>query len=692
MQNCLTSLRRFMPNPRFTASAGALLLLLAGLAGTSLPLNAQIPPLTARYCGYVGGAEPENDVAMAVGPDGSLYIAGITATSPSGPVNSAFAAKIRADGSGLDYYAVIGSGVFVRTIAVDATGRLVVAGTVHPENDLPVSIGPDLTYNGGSTDAFVARLSASGSGIDFAGFIGGDGNDYAACLALDAAGNVYLGGATGSGPSTFPVRIGPALAMAPWSGAGFVARVRNDGSSLDYCGYVPGWHTSVYGIAVDAAGCAYLCGESTGGIPEIVGPDLTYNGEDTDGFVAKVKSDGSGFVFSGWIGGGDGDWETARAIAVDAKGCAYVTGDTSCTETGGFPVTTGPDLSANGSREAFVAKVRADGTGLLYCGFIGGSGSDCGEGIAVDKSGNAWVCGFTDSSESTFPVSGGPDLTANGGLDAFIARVGAGGAGLDSCGFIGGSGHDYGNGIALDALGAVYLAGITGSDQGSFPVLVGPDLTYNGGTSDAFVAAFGSSQPGLALVSPDGGEIWSLGSVRPVTWQARNVTEPLRLVLFDGGVKVGQVASGLAAASGTYAWNAGSLAGGALAAPGTNYRLRLVTSSGTLSDFSDAPFTLAGLRLTSPNGGESWAIGSARTVTWKAAGITGNVRLVLYRGGTKLGTIASGIAASAGSYSWTAGSYSGGTAVPGGDYRIKIAASDNSAGDVSDATFSLSGG
>src|SRR5205814_1273329 len=113
-------------------------------------------------------------------------------------------------------------------------------------------------------------------------------------------------------------------------------------------------------------------------------------------------------LYAGYIGGIRDDY--GHGIAVDSVGNAYITGNTSSTEAT-FPVTGGPDLTFNGGfyDDAFVAKVRADGTALLYAGYIGGSGGDQGSGIAVDAAGNTYVTGFTDSSEATFPVTVGPD-------------------------------------------------------------------------------------------------------------------------------------------------------------------------------------------------------------------------------------------------------------------------------------------
>ena len=139
-------------------------------------------------------------------------------------------------------------------------------------------------------------------------------------------------------------------------------------------------------------------------------------------------------------------------IAVDSGGNAYVTGSTNSAEDS-FPVTMGPGLIFKGgfTGDAFVAKINAAGTGLVYCGYIGGADDDMGLGIAVDAAGNAYVAGSTSSTEATFPVTTGPDLTYNGGAqDAFVAKVNATGTSLDYCGYIGGAGSDQGLGIAVD--------------------------------------------------------------------------------------------------------------------------------------------------------------------------------------------------------------------------------------------------
>jgi len=333
-----------------------------------------LDPVVLVYCGYIGGSDWEVGKGMAVDISGNAYVAGLTYST---------------------------------------------------EATFPDIGGPDLTHNGGSFDAFVAKVNAAGTVLVYCGYIGGSGSDYGWDIAVDGSGNAYVTGGTYSTETTFPV---------------------------------------------------------------IGGPDLTHNG-DYDAFVAKVNTLGTALVYCGYIGGSD--YEYGYGVAVDGSGNAYVAGYTESTQAT-FPVVVGPDLTyKGGNSDAFVAKVNASGTALVYCGYIGGSGGDEGYGIAVDSTGNAYVAGSTSSTEATFPVIGGPDLTHNGGYDAFVAKVYASGTALVYCGYIGGPGNDGGYSIAVDGSGNAYVTGSAGSAEAAFPVIGGPDLTYNG-AGDAFVAKISS--------------------------------------------------------------------------------------------------------------------------------------------------------------------------------------------------------
>jgi len=426
-------------------------------------------------------------------------------------------------------------------IAVDSAGNAYVTGTTYStEATFPVTVGPDLTFNGSGQfppgDVFVAKVNASGTGLVYCGYIGGNSEDRGIGIAVDSAGNAYVTGSTTSTEATFPVTVGPDLtyngggSIPPTFGDAFVAKVNANGTGLVYCGYIGGSGID-YGssIAVDSAGGAYVTGSAESRedtFPVTVGPDLTFNSPSActvcgaDAFVAKVNANGTGLVYCGYIGGFWND--SGQGIAVDNAGNAYVAGSTGSAQSDGFPVTVGPDLtfnsppplcSAGGCTDAFVAKVNAAGMSFVYCGYIGGASNDVGKGIAIDSGGNVYITGSTQSTEATFPVTVGPDLTFNSNPsfhpDAFVAKVNANGASLIYCGYIGGAALDSGNGIAVDSAGNAYVTGTTESTEATFPVTVGPDLTFNGSgqfpPSDAFVAKVNASGTSLIYCGYIGG-------------------------------------------------------------------------------------------------------------------------------------------------------------------------------------------
>ena len=466
-----------------------------------------LDPAVLVYCGYIGGAGAEGGNSIAVDAAGNAYVTGTTwsdqQTFPvrvgpgltfNGSTYDAFVAKVNVQGTGLVYCGYIGGAGGERGygIVVDAAGNAYVTGRTRSDSaTFPVMVGPDLSQNG-NKDGFIAKVNAQGTGLVYCGYIGGASWDEGRSIAVDAAGNAYVTGHTGSDQLTFPVWVGPDLIYNGSTDA-FVAKVNPQGTQFDYCGYIGGVAGDEgYGIAVDANGNAYVAGivsSDQNSFPVKVGPDLTSNGG-WDAFVAKVNAQGTGLVYCGFIGGAGGEDGPIHSsgIEVDGSGNAYVMGITSSGQQT-FPVTIGPDLTYNGGNwDVFVAKVNPPGTQLVYCGYIGGAADDEGHGIAVDASGNAYVTGVTPSDQNSFPVKVGPDLTFNGSTDAFVAKVNPHGTQFVYCGYIGGAGGDRGHGIAVDAAGNAYVMGYTDSDQQTFPVTVGPDLTHNGGRTDAFVA------------------------------------------------------------------------------------------------------------------------------------------------------------------------------------------------------------
>jgi hypothetical protein len=383
-----------------------------------------------------------------------------------------------------------------QSIAVDNAGNAYITGYTNSATGFPKLVGPDLVENG-TNDAFVAKVRANGSGLIYAGYIGGLYEDFGYDIAVDSAGNAYVTGYTFSNQTTFPVKIGPdtTFNVSPTGNEdAFVAKVNPAGTALVYCGYIGGPASDRgFGIAIDRLGNAYVTGETTSAtpLPALIGPDTTANGG-PDAFIAKVRADGTGLMYAGYIGGDSSDY--GYDVAVDSTGSAYIIGRTFSYENkfpdgDGFGTLPGPDRTYASSSDAFVAKVKPDGTGLVYAGYVGGSGVDIGNGIAVDELGNAYLTGETNSLPGVggFPVLVGPDLVHNGNTDAFVVKVKANGSGFDYAGYIGGSLLDQGNSIAVDPVGNAYVTGRTDSNQATFPEVQGPDLTYNLST-DAFVA------------------------------------------------------------------------------------------------------------------------------------------------------------------------------------------------------------
>jgi hypothetical protein len=469
------------------------------------------------YAGFVGGSSTDTILDMAVDAAGAVYVVGTTTSRPSeafpvvgGPdatfnpfdgsgLPDAFVAKLRPDGSGLEYCGYIGGILmqYATGVAVDGAGNAYVAGvTMSDEMFFPVTVGPDRTFNSGRSelDAFIAKVSADGSDLLYCGYIGGNATDDATDVAVDAAGNAYVAGTTYSNGG-FPA------AGRSGSCDAYVVKVRADGTGFAYGRLVGGsGEENGLGVAVDGAGSAYLAGAtstSQATFPATVGPDLTYAGGSYDGFVAKLRPDGSGLVYCGFVGGAGDD--TATRVAVDSTGAAYVVGSTSSSSE--FPLSVGPDLTFNGGADAFVAKVRPDGTGFAFCGYIGGANGDAATAVAVDGAGAAYVAGTTLSTEVSFPVSGGPDGTFNGGLetgDAFVAKVRPDGSGLAFATYVGGSGDDAPAAIALDGAGFVYVAGLTATLDDSFPSV--RSRPKAGGT-EGFVVKLSQGPPGPLVTS-----------------------------------------------------------------------------------------------------------------------------------------------------------------------------------------------
>jgi len=392
-------------------------------------------------------------------------------------------------GSGYDE----GSGV-----AVGGNGSAYVTGQTLSTN-FPTASAYQGTSSG-SSDAFVAKLNASGNALVYSTYFGGTGNDYGNGIAVDGSGNAYVTGRTGS--TNFPTASAYQAAFGGTYDA-FVTKLNASGNALVYSTYLGGTGTTGgSGIAVDAAGSAYVTGYTgSTNFPTASGYQGTYGGS-YDAFATKLSAAGSGLIYSTYLGGGGNDY--GIGIAVDASGSAYVTGQTSSTN---FPTASAYQAAFGGNSDAFVTKLSAVGSTLTYSTYLGGAGAEQGLGIAVDAAGGAYVTGYTGS--TNFPTASAYQAAFGGNSDAFMTKLSAAGSALIYSTYLGGGGNDYGIGIAVDASGSAYVTGSTASTN--FPTASAYQSTYGGG-GDAFVAKLANPltlSPTSATVAPKGSQTFT---------------------------------------------------------------------------------------------------------------------------------------------------------------------------------------
>jgi len=378
-------------------------------------------------------------------------------------------------------------------IAVDTAGDAYVTGYTD-SIDFPTTTGAFQTSSSDGVDAFVTKLNPTGTALVYSTYLGGSNYDRGFGIAVDTAGDAYVTGYTES--TDFPTTSGAYQTSSSAPNA-FVTKLNPTGTALIYSTYLGGTgQDSGQGIAVDTAGDAYVTGytESTD-FPTTSGAFQTSNMSTRGGdnaFVTKLDPTGTALIYSTYLGGTNED--AGNGIAVDRVGNAYVTGYTESTD---FPTTDGAFQTTYGSRfgAAFVTELNPTGTALVYSTYLGGTNEDAGNGIAVDTAGNAYVTGYTESTD--FPTTTGAFRTTyGGGGDAFVTKLNPTGTALIYSTYLGGTGEDSSQGIALDTAGDAYVTGWTFSDD--FPTTTGAFRTTYGGNLDAFVTKLNPT--GTALI------------------------------------------------------------------------------------------------------------------------------------------------------------------------------------------------
>lgn len=297
-------------------------------------------------------------------------------------------------------------------------------------------------------------------------------------------------------------RTNPATIYAALLSGGdaFVAKVNPSGTALGYLRFVGGDEFDEgSAIAIDAGGNAFITGRTNSTNFPTLNPLQLSAGGLGDAFVTKLNAAGA-VSFSTYLGGNRPD--QGLGIAIGADGSAYLTGFTSSAD---FPLVNALKSTITGvSPDAFVARLKGDGSGFEFSTFLGGSSSEAGYAIAVDGAGNALVAGITFSGD--FPTLLAPQAVGNGAPDAFVAKLSGNGVQLLFSTYLGGSGGDQATGVATDAAGNVYVAGITNSFN--FPVV--PQSNQMPGVN-GFIVKY-SSAPDLVLTMTDSPDPVALGN------------------------------------------------------------------------------------------------------------------------------------------------------------------------------------
>ncbi|MFN0108854.1 MAG: SBBP repeat-containing protein [Blastocatellia bacterium] len=486
------------------------------------------------YSTYFGGSGTDIAYGIAVDRLGFVYITGQTGSlnyptktpyqAARDGATDAFVTKLSADGKSVVFSTYFGGrnpGDRGAAIAVDLAGNIYLTGETNSLN-FPTANAANPIFRG-NVDAFVTKFNIQGNVLLYSTFLGGTFADVAFGIAIDRFDSAYVTGRTQS--ANFATK-NPMQATLKGQQDVFIAKFNADGAVI-YSTYLGGELSQTtgrdeeagYSIALDAMLNVYITGFTTSpGFPTVGAIQPNFAGVE-DVFVAKLNAEGSALVYSTFLGGDRA--EEARGIAIDPLGNAYITGYTFSLN---FPLANALQRNYGGSVDAFVTKINAAGSALIYSTFLGGSGSENTGliaditpvgGIAVDALGNAYITGKTES--SNFPVVRALQPMLRGDNDAFVAKIDPAGSELIystylGSAFTGDNGFDErGLDLAIDANGSVYITGQVLKND--FPTVVPVQAMYGGGLSDAFVTKISAADiPTVATVSAAS---FTSGSVAP---------------------------------------------------------------------------------------------------------------------------------------------------------------------------------
>jgi len=496
----------------------------AGRVGFALGAYDQRRPLVIdpvlAYSTYLGGSVDDEGNAIAVDAQGNAYVAGET-SSPDYPTTTgaysttlagqfdAFVTKLNPQGTARLWSTYLGGAAYdiAYAVAADVSGTVYLAGETASA-DFPLRHAYQTTHGAATFNAFVTRLAADGRTLLYSSLLGGSVMDFAHGIAVDGVGHADVAGLTQSPDfpttaSAYQRTIGGA--NCPYSQFSFnpppcqdafVAAFDTNASgaaSLPYSSFFGGvGNDNAEGLARDGAGRVYVTGTENSTNFPTKGGLATQAGTAYVAAFDPTRSGTASLVYSTRLGGDNG-----HAVAADTRGDVYVAGSTSAANA---PTTPGAAQPApGGGLDAYVLTLNPAGNAVVYGTYLGGSSSDSAYGIALDPAGDAYVTGSTLSSD--FPtMANAPQRMYGGGQssygDVFVTELSPAGTARVYSTYLGGSGDEYGRGIAVDSAGSAYVTGPTNSPN--YPTSSPLQGSFAGPSYDAFVTK---------LLAPRSGDI-----------------------------------------------------------------------------------------------------------------------------------------------------------------------------------------